>query len=80
MTSSNTTTPVKDQPHPFQPTPEVPLVYARAGATVSEIAESDGSILEQTDTSNCALCNSPRSAQIHVEGKEDADASPIHWG
>lgn len=75
--TTDATAPVKDQPHPFQPTPEVPLAYGRAGAT---LPESDGSILGKQDTSNCALCNSPRSAAIHVEGKEEADASPIHWG
>jgi hypothetical protein len=77
--TTDATTPVKDQPHPFQPTPDVPVVYPRAGALVAEIAEPDGSILEQP-ASKCALCNAPRSAQIHVEGQAGADASPIHWG
>ena len=80
MNASTTTTPVKDEPHPFQPTPEVPIVYPTGAALGTELSEPDGSILEQPDNSNCALCSSPRNAKIHVDGKDEADAQPIRWG
>jgi hypothetical protein len=78
MDESKTSAPEKDQPHPFVSGPEVPL-DPRAGAT-QEAAGTEGTDLPQASGANCALCGAPRGAQIHIEGKAEADAESPKWG
>jgi hypothetical protein len=80
MDASKTSAPDKHQPHTFEAGPEVPILYPRGGAMVSEIQEDDGTILEQPSAANCTLCGAPRNDRIHVEGKAEADAESPNWG
>lgn len=80
MTESRTSAPDKDQPHPFQQGPGVPVVYPRAGATLQEAVGTESTDLPHASEPNCALCGAPRDAQIHIEGKAEADAESPRWG
>jgi hypothetical protein len=80
MDTTKTSAPDKHQPHPFEAGPEIPIVYPRVGAMVSEVQEDDGTILEQPRDANCTLCGAARSDQIHVVGKAEADAESPNWG
>jgi hypothetical protein len=78
MDAAKTTAPVKDQPHAFEPSPEVPL-DPRAGAQ-QEAAAPEGAELAHSGESNCALCGAPRADKIHVEAQAEADAESPRWG
>jgi hypothetical protein len=80
MNESKTSAPDKDKPHPFEAGPELPIVYPRGGAMVSEVPEDDGTVLEQPRDAKCTLCGAPRNDPIHVEGKAEADAESPNWG
>lgn len=80
MDESKTSAPDKDQPHPFQPSPEVFAVYPGAPAMLPEAAVTEGTVLPHASAPNCALCGAPRDAQIHIEGKAEADAESPNWG
>jgi hypothetical protein len=80
MSEHKTSAPDKDKPHPFEAGPELPIVYPRGGAMVSEVPEDDGTVLEQPRDAKCTLCGSPRIDPIHVEGKAEADAESPNWG
>jgi hypothetical protein len=80
MDESNTSAPDKDQPHPFQASPEVPVVYPRSGAMLQETAVAEGTVLHQPSALACALCGAPQGDQIHIEGKAQADAESPNWG
>jgi len=80
MNESRTSAPDKHQPHPFQPSSEVPVVYPRAGAMLQEAADTEGTALPHAGEPNCALCGAPRDAQIHIEGEAEADAESPKWG
>jgi len=62
--------PDKDQPHTFEAGPEVPAAY-----TLTE-----GPALPDAGGANCSLCGAPRAAQIHLEGKAEADSESPRWG
>ncbi|HEX7611207.1 MAG TPA: hypothetical protein VF371_00435 [Candidatus Limnocylindrales bacterium] len=78
MDEAKTSAPDKHQPHPFQSSPEVPLI-PRAGAT-QEAAGTEGTDLPQASGSSCALCGARRDNPIHIEGKAEADAESPKWG
>jgi hypothetical protein len=67
---SKASAPTKDLPHPFQTRPEVVAVSLGAPAMFQETAGGP----------NCALCGAPRDAQIHVEGKAEANDESPNWG
>ncbi len=70
--------PDKDQPHVFEPSPEVPIVYPRTGTMFQQGLPA--APLGRTSGPNCALCGAPRDARIHVEGQAEADAESPDWG
>jgi hypothetical protein len=72
--------PDKNQPHAFEAGPEVPIVYPSSGASLQETSDTEGVAPQHTSGANCALCGAPRGAQIHVEGKAEADAASPRWG
>jgi hypothetical protein len=78
VNTSQLPAPVKGEPHPFQPSPEVPAVLSSAGAETSQITSPDGAAPEASSADRCALCNFARSDQIHTDGDDLVD-SP-HWG
>jgi hypothetical protein len=73
MDESKTSAPVKDQPHAFESGPEVPPAFPSTGDIMQETLVTESA-------TNCALCGSPRGAQIHVAGKSEADAESPKWG
>jgi hypothetical protein len=79
MTENKASAPVKDQPHPFQTTPEVPVVFARAGAEVQGAGDSSG-VATHENAHVCDLCGAPRSSQIHIVGEAEAQADSPKWG
>jgi hypothetical protein len=80
MNESKTSAPNKDQPHPFQAGPEVPVVYPMSGAMLQETGATDSTVLHNPSPPNCALCGAPRDDQIHIEGQAEADAESPNWG
>jgi len=80
MDEAKTSAPEKDQPHPFVSGPEVPAVSPAPGAMSPETAVTEGTVLAHASGANCALCGAPRGAQIHIEGKAEADAESPRWG
>lgn len=72
--ASQSPTPVKDQPHPFQTPPSVPIVVP------NEDAGANGSSLDLPLDKNCALCNALLGDQIHIDGQADADGDSARWG
>lgn len=80
MTEIKTSAPVKDEPHPFQPAPEVPVVFARAGAEVQGANDADATAPQHLSSAKCALCGATRDVQIHVDGKAEAETDSPKWG
>jgi hypothetical protein len=80
MNESKTSAPDRHQPHPFQLSPEVPVVLAGGVAPLQEAVVAEGTDLPHASEPNCALCGAPRDAQIHIEGKAEADAESPKWG
>jgi hypothetical protein len=80
MSESKTSVPDKNQPHPFEAGPEIPLLFPRIGALASESPEDDSTILEPTVDGRCTLCGAARNDRIHVEGRAKADAESPNWG
>ena len=78
MDESKTSTPDKHQPHAFEPTPEVPIVYPRTG-TIGQQGLPAG-VIGPASSPTCALCGAPRGDRIHIEGKAEADAESPKWG
>jgi hypothetical protein len=78
MDESKTSTPDKHQPHAFEPTPEVPIVYPRTG-TMGQQGLPAG-VIGLASSPTCALCGAPRGDRIHIEGKAEADAESPKWG
>ncbi len=79
MDKSKAPAPDKDKPHPFQAAPEVPAVYPRSGAMLQETGTTDGEAVHYPSAPNCTLCGAPENEQIHIVGKAQADAEPLHW-
>ena len=62
-----------DEPHVFQPMPEVPIPYARTGPlAVRPDQWGHGKRL-------CQVCRRPEHDHVHVAAP-DAAADPEHWG
>jgi hypothetical protein len=76
----NATSPDKDQPHAFEPTPEVPIVYPRTGIMLQQGLPAEGMGLPHVSGSHCALCGRPREDRMHIEGEAEADAESPNWG
>ena len=79
MSAPNVSAPVKDQPHPFQPTPEASATIPGAAGPTGEKTD-DGTTIEPPRAENCALCNAPRGDKIHIDGEADANGDSIKWG
>ena len=73
-------TPDKHQPHAFEATPEVPIVYPRTGVMLQQGITAEGMGLPRVSGPRCALCGAPRSDRIHIQGEEQADAESPNWG
>jgi len=80
MSETKTLAPVKDEPHPFQPSPEVPVVFARAGAEVQGANDAEAKAPQHVSSAKCALCGAARDVQIHIDGKAEADEDSPKWG
>jgi hypothetical protein len=80
MNDSQTSAPDKHQPHPFQRGIEFPAILGSGEAKSEEAAATEGASLPGASAPSCALCGAPRDAQIHVEGKAEADAESPKWG
>lgn len=78
MDESKTSAPDKHQPHVFEPSPEVPIAYPRAGSM--PLLGVPAAAIDPADGPNCALCGAPQDARIHTEGKAEADAESPDWG
>lgn len=74
----------KRQPHLFQPIPEVPIVYPRAGIALQQGDVGEGIRLPRFQSQNCALCGVPRSDRIHLDFEAVDEAvdgeKRSHWG
>jgi hypothetical protein len=80
MDEAKTSAPDKHQPHPFQSSLEVPIVYPGAPAMLQEPVVTEGTDLPDASGPNCALCGAPQDDQIHIEGEAKADAESPRWG
>ena len=78
MSESSASTPDKHQPHAFEPTPEVPIVYPRTGTMLQQGLPAG--VTGLASGPNCALCGAPRGDRIHVQGEAAADAESPNWG
>jgi hypothetical protein len=80
MNESKTSAPDKHQPHPFQRSTKFPAILGKGEATQEDAAATEGASLPDASEPSCALCGAPREAQIHIEGKAEADAESPKWG
>jgi hypothetical protein len=78
MDESKTSAPDKHQPHVFEPSPEVPIIYPRTGSMLQQGLPAGP--MGPASSPNCALCGAPRDAQIHIEGNAEAEAESPKWG
>ncbi len=78
MDESKTSTPDKHQPHAFEPTPEVPIVYPRTGTMLQQGLPAG--VIGHASSPTCALCGAPRGDRIHLEAEVQADAESPKWG
>jgi hypothetical protein len=70
MDEAKASAPDKDQPHPFQ----IP------GDAVAISPAAPAMFQETPGEFNCALCGLPRGAQLHIEGKAEANQATPDWG
>ena len=80
MDESTTQAPDKHQPHAFEPTPEVPIVYPRTGTMLQQGVVAEGMGLPRVQSPKCALCGHTRTDRIHVQAEDEADAESPNWG
>jgi hypothetical protein len=78
MDESKTSAPDKDQPHPFQAGPGVPVVYPRTGSMLQQGLPAGP--MGPASSPKCTLCGAPRDDRVHVEGESQADAESPKWG
>ena len=76
MTDTSTAAPDKTQPHTFEAGPAVPAAYSAEG---DPSVEAGGADLASANA-KCALCGAPKSDQLHIDGKAQADDASPRWG
>jgi hypothetical protein len=69
-----------DEPHVFDPIPEVPIAFPRTGpANDTEFATGVGGVLGKVTTRLCRICRRPEDDRLHAQADETTD-EPKHWG
>jgi hypothetical protein len=66
-----------DEPHVFEPIPEVPVTMPITGEALLSVQPLTG-VQGRLRSPLCRICRKPENDQLHVQVKDEP--SPEHWG